>query len=202
MRHEVRKTEAIANAITHYCLNKKYIPEEKKEIYCYGFKLIFADIINFTLVLLLALIFGEITSGIAFLITLCSVRKHSGGFHAKTFWLCRLSMLVTFISVLAVKTVVAKTDYLLPISIALNIISVIIIAKLAPVKHPNKTMNERQIKLNKKNAIIASAVMAAVSTVLTAAGITEGVTITITLSADVILMIIGLISTKGGKTNV
>lgn len=40
--------ENFANAITKYYIKQKYIPEEKQQIYCYGFKLILADIINFS----------------------------------------------------------------------------------------------------------------------------------------------------------
>ncbi len=194
--------EAIANALTDYCLRKKFITEDKREIYCYGFKLIFADVINFSIVLILALLFKQIFSGIAFLFTLCCVRKHSGGFHAKTFWLCRISLIITFVCVLALSMLVSASEFDMLISGIINVFSVVFISVFSPVRHPNKPLTEEQAKLNKKRAFIASLLLAALSAALIFAGVGEGVTISITLLAIVILMIVGLITVKGGEKNV
>lgn len=88
--------EKISNAITDFYIRKNHVPKEKREIYSYGFQLILADIINFSIVILLGVFLGKVIDSILFLITLCSIRQFSGGFHAKTFWLCRVSMLITF----------------------------------------------------------------------------------------------------------
>ena len=189
----------IVDNITNYFVKQNYISEDKKEIYSYGFKLIFSDIINFSIVLICSLILNDIISGIVFLITLCSIRQFSGGFHAKTFWLCRLSMIITFITVICLSQWINSFQIKELIVLLLNAVSIIIIAIFAPIKHPNKPLNERQYRKNKQKSIITSAILSIISLILCVMEIEEGVTISITISAVVILMIIGLITTKGGE---
>ena len=48
--------DKLSVAITDFCIKNNKIDKEKREIYIYGFKLIFADIINFSIILLFGLI--------------------------------------------------------------------------------------------------------------------------------------------------
>ena len=56
MSERLEEMNSLANAITDYYCKKNIITEDKKEIYCYGFMLIIADIINYTIILAF---FGE-----------------------------------------------------------------------------------------------------------------------------------------------
>lgn len=47
--------EKLSIAIVDYYIKHAQIKKEKREIYIYGFKLIFADIINFAIIILLGL---------------------------------------------------------------------------------------------------------------------------------------------------
>lgn len=192
--------DRLANIITDYYIKKAYVPENKREIYMYGFKLIIADIINFSIVALLGAVIGRFAESVIFLITLCGVRQFSGGFHAKTFWLCRLSMLVTFLCVMMVSYLLSKSIFynICTISI-IDFISLIFIALLSPVKHPNKILTEPQRRSNKVKAIITSFILSVGSVALVMTGRIEGVTISITLTAVVVLMIAGIAAQKGGK---
>lgn len=189
----------IAKKVTNFYVKRNYVPEDKQEVYCYGFKLIIADIINFFLVMLLGMILRRFVHSILFLITLCTVRQFSGGFHAKTFWLCRISMLITFIAVTLITVLIYNFN---ACNIVLNIVSVIIIGIFSPIKHPNKSLTQQQKKKNKFKAIITSFVFAIISSVLIIIGADEGVTISITLSAIVVLMGVGILVQKGGEENV
>lgn len=195
--------DILSNMITDFYIRKKYVPEEKREIYCYGFKLILSDIINFSIIILLGIIFGKLFESIIFLVTLCSVRQFSGGFHAKTFWMCRMAMMITFLCVITVAYLLLKVVcYNIWFISILDMLSVVLIAILAPVKYSNKLLSEQQRKKNKMKAIIASFILSVISIILIAAGRAEGVTISITLAAVVILMIIGIAVKKGGDSNV
>lgn len=192
--------EKLSNIITDFYIRKTFVSEDKREIYQYGFKLIIADIINFSMIMLLGVVLRRFTESIAFLITLCGVRQFSGGFHAKTFWLCRLSMIITFVCVILSTYFISHTIDNIAIT-SVNVVSVTVIAILAPVKHPNKTLTEQQQKQNKMKAIITSLILSVVSVILIAANRIEGVTISITLVAVVILMIIGVTVQRGGNKN-
>lgn len=185
--------DKLANILTDFCMNRNKIQEDRREIYCYGFKLIIADIINFSIVLIVGLLLNKVFDSILFLITLCGIRRFSGGFHARSFWLCRLSMIITFISVFAISNIVAKAHWNLVGCILINSLSVVTIAILAPVIHPNKILTEIQKRKNKIKSIITSLIMTVVSIVLVLLDVDGGVTISITLLAVIVLMIVSLI---------
>ena len=194
--------DRIANTITDHLVRKQRIDERQREIYCYGLKLILADVINFSLIMLLSVLLGRFWDGVAFLITLCGVRKYSGGFHAKTFWLCRLSMLITYLCVIGISELLGRMSGALLVTIVLNVAAIVIIPCLAPVKHPNKILTDKQLEENKLKAAIASEILAAVSILFVIVNNPVGITMAMTLCAIVVLMFVGIISMKGGRKNV
>ena len=194
--------DRISNAITDFYIRKNYIPSDKKDIYCYGFKLIIADIINFLMVLFFGALLGMAVESVAFLLTLCGIRIFSGGFHAETFWLCRLSMLITFAFVMLFSYILSNSIYEENAVWIINCICVIIIGVLAPVKHPNKSLTQKQVKRNKLSAIIIALIMAAISIMMVNAGIYTGIIMSVTLISVAVLMVIALIVQRGGKDNV
>lgn len=192
----------IANFLTDFCINRNKIQEDKREIYCYGFKLLILDIVNFSIVLIIGLFINNFLDSILFLIILCGIRQFSGGFHAKSFWLCRLSMVVTFITVSILSNIFTNCSIKLVICMLINFLSVVVIAIWAPVMHPNKILTAIQKRKNKIKSIIISSISSVISTVLILLDVNKGITISITLLAVVILMIISLIMYKEVNSNV
>lgn len=189
--------EHLANIITNYCVRKNIIVEDKSEIYCYGFKLIFADVVNFAIVLTLGIILKRFAESVIFLICLCGLRRFSGGFHAKTFWLCRTSMTAAYLCVAVLTDAVVRFEYKLPVTLLLNAASFAFICKYAPAEHPNKPLTDEKKRVNKIKAIITSCFLSAISILFVIADIKYGVTISMTLFAVVILMIVGMQRGKG-----
>ena len=194
--------DRLANTITDYYIRKKIIAEEKREIYSYGFKLIIADVINYVIIISLGIVFNRLIESTSFLITLCVLRQFSGGFHAKTFWLCRLSMIITYICVMALSDIIAYKEYSIITVSIINVISIVFIAVFAPIVHPNKPLSDRQKRGNKIKSIITSFFLSIASILLVIADVKPGVTISTTLLSVIILMIIGSATQKGGKRNV
>ncbi len=191
----------ISEKLEHRFISNKYIPPDKKEIYLYGFKLIISDIINFSIVLLLGTILNSTINAIIFLLLLLLVRRYTGGFHAKTFVFCRLCMIVSFVSVLALSYLQQMFECPIAWNFTVNILCIVLISVFAPVEHHNKPLNEMQRKNNRKKAIISSILVSVLSLVLHKFGYQEGVFISNTLLLIVILMIIGVIIKKGEKNN-
>ena len=195
--------DKLANTITDYYIRKKIIAEEKREIYSYGFKLIIADAINYIIIILFGIVFNRLIESIVFLITLCGLRRFSGGFHAKTFWLCRLSMIITCLCVMLLTDIVTYTGFEAIITILVNTISVVFSTIIAPIVHPNKPLSDKQKHNNKIKSIITSTFLSIVSiAIVVTTNMKFGVTISITLLAVVFLMIIGMAVQKGGMENV
>ncbi len=191
---------SLANVITDYYCNKNIIAEDKKEIYCYGFQLIIADIINYTIIIALGIILNRIIDSMVFLIILCGIRQFSGGFHAKTFAVCRLSFIATYICVLSISFIISKINNVYVVLI--NVICFIFISYFAPIEHPNKPMTSLQKKRNKLKSIITSSVVSVASVILVTMDMAVGVTISITLLAVAFWMLVSLLMRKGDKKNV
>lgn len=186
----VRRMDRFAEFLTAFLLRKKYIPAEEKEIYCYGFKLITADVINFSIVILIGILINRLADSIIFLGVLCGLRQFCGGFHARTFWLCRLSMVLTYISSEFLSSGISNLHIESPAVIILNIITVTIMALFAPVENVNKFLSEQEKKVNKLIAVITSACLAIISVILIVVGIDKGVNISVTMFAAAILMLV------------
>ncbi|PWM69170.1 MAG: hypothetical protein DBX61_02210 [Clostridiales bacterium] len=191
--------DKISNKITDYLCLRNFIPEKDREIYNYGFKLILSDIINFSIVILLGLLTNRILEGIVFLITLCGIRRFSGGFHAKTFWLCRVLMILTFIIVWVITELIYNFRLFFPYVIVVDILALIFIAIFSPIKHPNKKLSKKQVKTNKIKATLAAIVLTVISAFLMTFKFKCGMTVSVTIMAVVFLMIIGM---KGGEKGV
>lgn len=86
--------------------------------------------------------------------------------------------------------------------LVINIVCTAFIALLSPVKHPNKELTEKQKKQNKLNAFLTSFILSIISGILIFAGFNKGVTISITLVAVAVLMVIGILTRIGGDKNV
>lgn len=191
--------EKLASAITDYYIRKNIIDAAKRNIYIYGFKLIISDIVNFIVIILLGLLVNCELESVVFLITLCGLRVFTGGFHAKTFFVCRLSMMITFILVMATSNLLIESGVNYIYIGFLNIISTIIVALLAPVQNPNKKLEVKQMKTNHKRSVIASLFLSVLSVILVYCKINMGVIISITTAAVAILMVVGLIVMKADE---
>lgn len=184
--------DRLADGITDYYVRKKCIPDEKREIYSYGFKLIFADIVNFAMVAIIGALFGRFFHSAVFLAFLWTVRRYSGGFHAKTFALCRASMLVTFGTVLLLSYFAAKSAYVFPVCILMCLFCVVTVIAFAPVSHPNKKLTEKQKKNNRIRAVIWSTLLSVAALAGVYFGSEIAVTTCVTLFADGVLMYAGI----------
>lgn len=194
--------DKLAKHLTDYCLRRKAITDDKYEIYLYGFKLIIADVINYTIIITLGCLLNRLLESIVFLISLCGLRRFTGGFHAKTFWVCRMSMVITYICVMAMVKFVARTESEVLIVEAINTDSVMCIMFFAPIENPNKKLSVAQRKNNKIKSIITSIVLSTISVMLIVNNMKIGVTISISMLATVILMLVAMVIRKGGGRDV
>lgn len=195
--------EKLSIALTDYYIANSQIPYEKRDIYIYGFNLVFSDIINFSIILFLGLLFSLTRESMVFLLTLCTVRRYTGGFHAKSFSLCRILMIVIFAVVMLIVSQLEVQNYLIPIVVIINILNVVGISVLAPIENANKKLSESKKIENKIKSRRAATVFSMSSVLLILFDLeTEGVTISITLFAIFVLMVAGVITKKGGNSSV
>ncbi|MCH5213260.1 MAG: accessory gene regulator B family protein [Oscillospiraceae bacterium] len=193
--------ETISLCLTKKFLDRNIITPDKAEICKVGIELITADIINFSIILAIGVLTKSFIDSCIYLLLLWSIRRFSGGFHAKTYAVCRVVTVGIFAIILLINRIIH--DYLLLYSIVFNITAFITMLLFAPVRHPNKNLTDKEIKANKLFSLMTTVFFATVSIVLIVIERKEGFVISLTIFAISILMYIGMLTNKkGGKHNV
>ena len=128
--------------IVNFFIRKNIFPEEQREIYQYGFELWVSSAIGILVVLAIGIISGRFWESIIFYIVFCFTRLFSGGFHAPTYLLCKLTFASVLILVLALDWLLCDiVDYYWYV---LYLYSFIIICRFAPVENSNKKLTEHE----------------------------------------------------------
>lgn len=191
----------LSEKITDFYLQKNIIKSDMKNIYEYGVSLIINDIVTFTMILLLSLVIGNVLYGIIFLFAFCTARVYCGGFHAKKAWVCKCTMILTYLSVyLSVKF--TEAYYTIFLGVIIGIISLFVLIPIIPIENPNKRLSKDTKEKNKKSGIIVTFLYCTAAVILTCFGIQEGAVISFTMLSVAILAIVGKINNeKGGMSH-
>ena len=94
--------EFLSECIADFYIKRNIISECEKNVYKYGVQLILNDVFTFTIIIIFSILFWNVKYGAEFLLTLCVTRVFCGGFHAKKAYICKLSMIITFVCVMLV----------------------------------------------------------------------------------------------------
>ncbi|MGO0884231.1 accessory gene regulator ArgB-like protein [Clostridioides difficile] len=148
-----------SDKVSYFFSSKQIINENDLEICSYGLQILFSICINTTISLLIGLLLNKIIYTIIFLVSFCSMRQFSGGFHAKSNRLC----IITFISIFSLSMVFGiELNKLntLPIYVMLiSTLSFLCIYLLAPVCHINNPLNKNRYKKNKFFSRVISVIL-------------------------------------------
>lgn len=83
----------ISKRIANFLLSKEVIESNEVDIYIYGYEVLFSSIIDFCIILSFGIICKETIEMIVFFAMFTSVRIYTGGYHANTFWVCKIIMI-------------------------------------------------------------------------------------------------------------
>ena len=182
--------EKLSIRLTNKFIERGIVEKKDREIYKTGLDLIIADIINFSLIIAAGIIAGDFISSCLYIVTFWSIRKYSGGFHAKSYGVCRVVTVGVFLGVVAAKELI--TSHLMIYTITFDIITLLTMFWFAPVKHPNKELTETEKKANRLFAILSTSLFCLASVVLSALKIEWGFVISLNLLAIAVLMYVGM----------
>ena len=189
----------IANKVTAYFIDRKIIAPEKRDIFEYGFELIFADSINFAIILLASAWFHALDVGIVYLLCFVSTRIFCGGFHADTHMLCAVSMIAMFCCfMVAYRTLDVTQTHIIFSGLVIAWVPII---GYAPVIYKNKPLSHQYRKKNRRKALVICGVWTLISVVFILSGIQLGVAIAVTIWIVSVGIICGKIKSvwKGGN---
>lgn len=138
----------IASKVADFFICRNWIQKDEYEIYRYGVEVILSFALNFCIVLICALIFGEIFYTFLFYAVFLLMRKFCGGYHADTYLRCNMIFAVNVILVeLLLKVPNEVSNHLLFLAI---VSSVLLIGKFTPIVNSNKPVDsEKQRKYRK-----------------------------------------------------
>lgn len=154
----------LSHIIAGFFIREEIFPEEQREIYEYGFELSISSVIGIIIVLAIGLISGKLLESVVFYIVFCFTRLYSGGYHAPTQLLCKITFAVVLLSVLALDWLLAEiVDYYWFI---LYIYSITIMCEFAPIENPNKKLDDSDKTQSKRKCIIEMAVWLIVMIIL------------------------------------
>lgn len=139
----------LANKITDQFEKESFISHELREHYVYAVVTMIERALTIASIVALSLIINELVPSIIFLLAFFFLRRHTGGYHAKYFWLCYLESLVTYFLMLFLSHVI--TGYMGIVYVCL-VIALIYICIIGTVNHPNMAMEYSELVESKKAA--------------------------------------------------
>ena len=183
--------ELISNCLVDCFIKENIISAEQKETYKIGIELIIADIINFSAILLIGVLIKRIQCSGIYIFLLMYVRRFCGGFHAKTYWVCRMVTIGTYITILFVSNIILRNTVFYVI--LFDAISILTMVLFAPIAHPNKRLTYTEKRANKFFSIVSTSIFSTISIFMYVFGLKEGIFTSTTLLSIAILMYVGLL---------
>ncbi len=141
----------ISKRIALSLYKKEIIDDEKLPVCEYGFELMISILIGFLLVIISGILLDELLSSVIFYIMFVCVRTFTGGFHAKTHFYCKLTMVLCCLFVIIGSKLLNNPPYLILFNLLFFIVSVFL---YAPVEHENAPMTNELKERNRKISII------------------------------------------------
>lgn len=142
--------QGITGAVAEWLIQKQAIEETERELYEYAVHSLIMLIAPLFMALGIGGLFGEFEMSIVFILPFMILRKYSGGYHAKSQWVCLiLSSLLLAVCFWVAEYLVAG----LVLSIVL-ILSSISLAIFSPVDSENRRLSEEEQKAFSKTGRI------------------------------------------------
>lgn len=139
--------------ITAFFIEQKIIVAKDREIYEYGLELLLADLLNFSIILLIGSAIHQLWSTVLYLLIFVGLRSVCGGYHAKTHLLCHTCTIGVYILFLLLLHIQILTNNKLILLLG-DFIAAIPIILFAPIPHANKPLSETVRKRNRYRSII------------------------------------------------
>lgn len=190
----------LACMVTDFLLRKNVIRREEREIYQYGYDMLFTGILQSMLLLAVGFILGKTAMTAVFVVVFTTLRRYTGGYHAKTRAGCVMATLFIYLFVLYMST----EDLFLfrrPAGIFLAFVFYAVsFLCCAPAENGNKPLDVEQKVKNKKAGGTLSVLYSIASTLLyRKRAVDMAVSVVTTMVCVALLMVIQKGETKCQK---
>lgn len=125
------------------------ISDEDKELYIYGLFMLLSQLMFFIIVSFFGVILNCILESILFYIAFQLIRRHAGGYHAKTETRCEVMTTLSILACIVVISLSKSYDFETAL-LVISTISAVCIFVLCPLDTPEKPLSENEFKYFRK----------------------------------------------------
>lgn len=189
----------IAEDIAFLLIKNKIVDIEKRDECVYGAEVLLLNLANILTALIISLLTKSMLHFAAFMLIFVPLRIFIGGFHAKKSESCYL--ITSAIYALTVLCVKLMPDLYSNIPAIITFAVLIVpIVLFAPVEHKNNPLTPNERRRNRLISIVLTAVDSLIFIALFILSISTATSVMIFMAVDSILMMIGLLMNRIGRS--
>lgn len=134
-------------------VDNSIINNADRELYLYGFFILFSQILYFIFTIIFSFILGVILEGVIFYVVFQFIRTNAGGIHASSELRCEVA---TTVSIFLCLGIVKLCDLynIKTVIIFLTVVAAVLISLLCPLDTPEKPLNPKEKKYFRKKSWI------------------------------------------------
>ena len=189
--------QTTAQKITDRLCRQDIIEDADKELYAYGFDMLLTVSLNIISTIIIGLLFGMVFESIAFLVAYIPLRSYAGGYHARTPLRCYIISLLLIVLILLTLRLIRESVLAL---FVLSTIGTIICVTISPVEDVNKPLDEAEIKVYRKKAMIILAAEIIILIISIFALMKLAAVISTSLALEGIMLVLGKITNTQFKS--
>ena len=178
----------MSEKLTSFLCRKKIIPEDRKEIYQYGYEVLISGLLGFFIAGIIGFLMGRFFDAVIFLCLFVPVRRFCGGYHANTYLKCNIVFTFVFVLVMVVSGLMQREISFVYL-VMLLLIYLWVIYKFSPMENSGKPLDEEQKIKNRKISLIMSLICCVASAVVYFTSQRVAILIAMTLFAIACLLI-------------
>jgi accessory gene regulator B len=151
----------LSHRIALFLRDNDIVDDETAQVCQYGFEIIISTFFGFLLVVSIGVCCGEIISALLFYVLFVGVRLSTGGYHASTYFRCKLLLcFCCLFTVLITKVYISK--YSLWIQSVILVFYLGTVLLFSPIEHKNAPLNDASLKRNRLISLVVSFILAPV----------------------------------------
>ena len=138
--------------IADYLISQEVIDKDEFDIYVYGYETALSGIIDFLMISIIGWFTHQLHSTLVFFVMFVSIRLYVGGYHAKTYFQCKIMFISIYLLVIFLSNL-----YLPIVGIVIALVSYLItVICFAPIENINKPLDDSEKKKYRKIGIVLS----------------------------------------------
>lgn len=149
--------DCIADTLIEY----DFVDNDKREVFKYGLENLIISMVEILSVFFLSIVFNNTLYTAIFLATFISLRRYTGGYHAKTKYGC-YAVFVTIYLIFSMIIKYISEKYISAFEIITLLFSWFAVMKYAPIANENKKINQIERKMFRKFGMILNLVMSGI----------------------------------------